>query len=59
MTSRRRFRLDSERETRDIIDILQNDEDSDIEENTTIIETEGKLLIYLYFCKIVIAFGFE
>lgn len=59
MTSRRRFRLDSEREITDIIDILQNDEDSDIEEDTTTVETEGKLSIYLYFCKIVIAFGFE
>ncbi|GBP40889.1 hypothetical protein EVAR_88950_1 [Eumeta japonica] len=40
MTSRRRFRLDSDRGIRDIFDILQNDDDSDIEEDTERNETE-------------------
>ncbi|GBP28404.1 hypothetical protein EVAR_102977_1 [Eumeta japonica] len=39
MTSRRRFRLDSDRGIRDIFDILQNDDDSDIEEDTERNET--------------------
>ncbi|GBP64438.1 hypothetical protein EVAR_19890_1 [Eumeta japonica] len=40
MTSRRRFRLDSDRGIRDIFDNLQNDDDSDIEEDTERNETE-------------------